>query len=77
MYPCIMTTKSRISLSEESSRPEYLSEDLASSYEESIAAMNSFIDISNVDPDVVDLCIYTVRLRHISVIFDMRRNQNF
>ena len=32
--------------------------------------MKSFTYIPIVDPDVVDFCIYTVRSRHVTVIFD-------
>ena len=36
-----------------------------------ISAMKSFIEIQNVEPNVVDLWIYTVTSRHITVISDM------
>ena len=49
-----------------------LSECLASLLELSIVGMKSFTEIPNLGPNGVDFWIYTVRSRHISVIFYTR-----
>ena len=51
------------------------SEYLVSPSEGLISAMKSFTEIQNIDLDVVDLLMYTVILRHTSVIFDTRLRQ--